>query len=165
MQGRRYPRLPAPSGDPKLSKARLGALRRSDLQRAESAHISARLLAKNLQTATVAESESPVPHLAGKLPEASELADVRRQYNTVCLHAGIGYITPNDEHQGRGPPRLRRPQTWATTRPLGPHAPGCWAERGLVGVGPPVDRESRRLPHAFDAWPGEPNALDGSFRG
>ena len=69
--------------------------------RAESAHISARLLAKNLQTATVAES--PLPHLAAKSPEASELADVRRQYSTVRLHAGIGYITPNDEHQGRGP--------------------------------------------------------------
>jgi putative transposase len=34
---------------------------------------------------------------------ASELADVRRQYNTVRLHAGIGYVNPDDEHQGRGP--------------------------------------------------------------
>ena len=33
----------------------------------------------------------------------AELADVRRQYNTVRLHAGIGYVTPEDEHQGRGP--------------------------------------------------------------
>ena len=137
MQGRRYRRLPDPSGDLQLSKARLGALRRSDLQRAESAHISARLLAKNLQTATVAESESPVPHLAGKLPEASGLADVRRQYNTVCLHAGIGYITPNDEHQGRGPPHLRRPQTGYNT-PAGPACAwvlgGAWlGRRGAAG--------------------------------
>jgi transposase InsO family protein len=36
----------------------------------------------------------------------AELADVRRQYNTVRLHAGIGYVTPADEHDGRGP-RIR----------------------------------------------------------
>lgn len=36
----------------------------------------------------------------------AELGDVRRQYNTVRLHAGIGYITPADEHDGRGP-RIR----------------------------------------------------------
>jgi transposase InsO family protein len=36
----------------------------------------------------------------------AELADVRRQYNTIRLHAGIGYVTPDDEHQGRGP-RIR----------------------------------------------------------
>ena len=35
-----------------------------------------------------------------------ELADVRRQYNTVRLHAAIGYVTPNDAHDGRGP-RIR----------------------------------------------------------
>jgi hypothetical protein len=33
----------------------------------------------------------------------AELAVVREHYNTVRLHAGIGYVTPNDEHQGRGP--------------------------------------------------------------
>lgn len=33
----------------------------------------------------------------------AELAEVRRQYNTVRLHAGIGYVTPADEHDGRGP--------------------------------------------------------------
>ena len=36
----------------------------------------------------------------------AELADVRHQYNTIRLHAGIGYVTPNDEHDGRGP-RIR----------------------------------------------------------
>lgn len=35
-----------------------------------------------------------------------ELADVRHQYNTVRLHAGIGYVTPADEHDGHGP-RIR----------------------------------------------------------
>jgi putative transposase len=37
----------------------------------------------------------------------TELARVRTEYNTVRLHAGIGYVTPDDEHQGRGP-QLRR---------------------------------------------------------
>lgn len=36
----------------------------------------------------------------------AELAIVRHEYNTVRLHAGIGYLTPNDEHEGRGP-RIR----------------------------------------------------------
>lgn len=29
-------------------------------------------------------------------------AVVREHYNAVRLHAGIGYVTPDDEHQGRG---------------------------------------------------------------
>ena len=33
----------------------------------------------------------------------AELATVRHQYNTQRLHAGIGYVTPDDEHEGRGP--------------------------------------------------------------
>jgi len=36
----------------------------------------------------------------------TELTDVRHQYNTIRLHAGIGYVTPADEHDGRGP-RIR----------------------------------------------------------
>jgi hypothetical protein len=31
-----------------------------------------------------------------------ELEAVRIEYNTVRLHAGIGYVTPDDEHAGRG---------------------------------------------------------------
>ena len=31
-----------------------------------------------------------------------ELDRVRLEYNTVRLHAGIGYVTPDDEHHGRG---------------------------------------------------------------
>ncbi|MBI1758250.1 MAG: transposase [Actinobacteria bacterium] len=31
-----------------------------------------------------------------------ELAVVRAHYNGVRLHAGVGYVTPNDEHEGRG---------------------------------------------------------------
>jgi transposase InsO family protein len=33
----------------------------------------------------------------------AELAVIRAAYNGVRLHAGIGYVTPNDEHEGRGP--------------------------------------------------------------
>jgi putative transposase len=33
---------------------------------------------------------------------AAELERVRRHYNAVRLHEGIGYVTPNDEHEGRG---------------------------------------------------------------
>src|SRR6266508_2243456 len=33
----------------------------------------------------------------------AELEVVRMHYNTVRLHAGIGYVTPEDEHEGRGP--------------------------------------------------------------
>jgi putative transposase len=32
----------------------------------------------------------------------AELEVVRAHYNTVPLHAGIGYVTPDDEHSGRG---------------------------------------------------------------
>jgi transposase InsO family protein len=33
---------------------------------------------------------------------ATELERVRVHYNTVRLHEGIGYVTPHDEHTGRG---------------------------------------------------------------
>src|SRR5947199_354441 len=46
------------------------------------------------------------PHLNAIRDPATlraELALVRERYNGVRLHAGIGYVTPNDEHEGRGP--------------------------------------------------------------
>lgn len=45
------------------------------------------------------------PHLLAIRDPATlraELAVVREHYNGVRLHAGIGYVTPNDEHEGRG---------------------------------------------------------------
>jgi putative transposase len=46
------------------------------------------------------------PHLTSVTEAAaldSELARIRTEYNTVRLHASIGYVTPADEHHGRGP--------------------------------------------------------------
>jgi len=45
------------------------------------------------------------PHLTGITDPAAldtELARIRTEYNTVRLHAAIGYVTPDDEHHGRG---------------------------------------------------------------
>ena len=50
------------------------------------------------------------PHLTSITDPAaldSELARIRTEYNTVRLHAAIGYVTPDDEHHGRGP-QIRR---------------------------------------------------------
>lgn len=33
---------------------------------------------------------------------AAELERVRLEYNSVRLHEAIGYVTPDDEHEGRG---------------------------------------------------------------
>jgi putative transposase len=64
-----------------------------------------------------AHIESFFSHLKGDWPHLttirdpavldSELARVRREYNTVRLHAAVGYVTPDDEHHGRGP-QIRR---------------------------------------------------------
>jgi putative transposase len=46
------------------------------------------------------------PHLTSITDPAAldtELARIRGEYNTVRLHAAIGYVTPADEHHGRGP--------------------------------------------------------------
>jgi putative transposase len=64
-----------------------------------------------------AHVESFFSHLKGDWPHLTELRDpaaldaelsrIRREYNTVRLHAAIGYVTPSDEHSGRGP-EIRR---------------------------------------------------------
>jgi transposase InsO family protein len=60
-----------------------------------------------------AHVESFFSHLKGDWPHLTEIRDpaaldtelarIRGQYNTVRLHASIGYVTPDDEHHGRGP--------------------------------------------------------------
>ena len=45
------------------------------------------------------------PHLLAIRDPATlraELAVVREHYNSVRLHQGVGYVTPDDEHEGRG---------------------------------------------------------------
>jgi transposase InsO family protein len=56
--------------------------------------------------------ESFFGHIKGEWPHLetitdpalleTELARVRTEYNTVRLHQAIGYVTPDDEHHGRG---------------------------------------------------------------
>ena len=51
-------------------------------------------------------------HVKGEWPHLEKIRDpgeldaeldrVRSEYNTVRLHASIGYVTPDDEHEGRG---------------------------------------------------------------
>jgi putative transposase len=46
------------------------------------------------------------PHLLAITEPAvlrAELDLIRQHWNGVRLHQGIGYVTPNDEHEGRGP--------------------------------------------------------------
>ena len=60
-----------------------------------------------------AHIESFFSHLKGDWPHLveirdpaaldTELARIRGEYNTVRLHAAIGYVTPTDEHHSRGP--------------------------------------------------------------
>jgi len=60
-----------------------------------------------------AHVESFFSHLKGDWPHLTEIRDpaaldteldrIRREYNTVRLHAAVGYVTPDDEHHGRGP--------------------------------------------------------------
>ena len=62
--------------------------------------------------------ESFFGHLKGEWPHLVRISDpavldielnrIRVEYNTVRLHEGIGYVTPDDEHSGRGPAIRRR---------------------------------------------------------
>ncbi|WP_037057874.1 integrase core domain-containing protein, partial [Pseudonocardia asaccharolytica] len=51
-------------------------------------------------------------HVKGEWPHLEKIRDPgelereldrrRAEYNSVRLHAGVGYVTPDDEHEGRG---------------------------------------------------------------
>ena len=78
--------------------------------------------------------ESFFGHVKGEWPHLERIRDpnelraelevVRAHYNTVRLHAGIGYVTPDDEHSGRGAQtRKARRQglAWARRRRIAHH--------------------------------------------
>jgi putative transposase len=78
--------------------------------------------------------ESFFGHIKGEWPHLERIRDpdelraelevVRTHYNTVRLHAGIGYVTPDDEHSGRGAQiRTARRQglEWARRRRIAYH--------------------------------------------
>lgn len=78
--------------------------------------------------------ESLFGHVKAEWPHLTTIADpaeldrqlcrVREEYNGVRLHAGIGYVTPNDEHEGRGAAirRARRQGlAWARLRRITYH--------------------------------------------
>jgi putative transposase len=72
-----------------------------------------------------AHVESFFSHLKGDWPHLTEIRDpgaldaelarIRAEYNTIRLHAAIGYVTPDDEHHGRGP-AIRRARAAGLTR-------------------------------------------------
>jgi putative transposase len=78
--------------------------------------------------------ESFFGHVKGEWPHLEHIRDpdelraelevVRSHYNAVRLHAGIGYVTPDDEHSGRGAQiRKARRQglAWARRRRIAYH--------------------------------------------
>jgi hypothetical protein len=67
------------------------------------------------------------PHLLAIEDPATlraELAVTRQFWNAIRLHAGIGYVTPNDEHKGRGEAHSQSTPGRARSRP---QSPACLA--------------------------------------
>ena len=119
---------------------------------AESAHISARLLAKNLQTAPVAES--PLPRVAGKAAPRSRCL-CRKQSRTSATVTGCRASPPGRWVTPGGAARLRRVMwllrhRWSSPTGvcaavrnspfarLSPRCGGdCFGADGLAGAGEP----------------------------
>ena len=53
----------------------------------------------------------------------AELDNARTDYNTRRLHASLGYVTPDDEHQGRGDTIRQAPPRRPQTGPASPASP------------------------------------------
>lgn len=68
--------------------------------------------------------KSEWPHLE-KITDPGELAAeldlARADYNGVRLHAGLQYVTPNDEHEGRGDAIRGQTPRWACSSTPEPH--------------------------------------------
>jgi len=100
-----FPPSPAPPGSGCPQLHRLAATRRW-----RRSLTSTRI--DNASRRPQAWIESLFGHVKGDWPHLEKITDpgvleaeldrVRAEYNTVRLHAGIGYVTPDDEHHGRG---------------------------------------------------------------
>jgi transposase InsO family protein len=66
----------------------------------------------------------------------AELTSVRHAYNTRRVHAGIGYVTPDDEHEGRAP-RSAPPAAPGSTAPA-----GCESRSTAPNARTPHDRRA-----------------------
>lgn len=78
---------------------------------------------------------------------ARELDAVRDQYNNVRLHAGIGYVAPDDEHHGRDPARPPAGLERACGAPIGArrHLSSSWRHDRIPASGASSAAASARL--------------------
>ena len=93
--------------------------------------------------------ESFFGHVKGEWPHLETITDpaildvelerVRTEYNTIRLHEAIGYVTPDDEHTGRGEAIRQarrdgldraRQRAWTTIAAPAPTPPGRRHELG-----------------------------------
>ncbi len=85
---------------------------------------------------------------------ALELERARAEYNTVRLHASLGYVTPDDEHTGRGEPIRQARRRRARPNPSAPHrlsstaAPGGTMRTRSLVVGYSPGNLSHEVRHA-----------------
>ena len=79
------------------------------------------------------------PHLLAISDPAILRAELDRHpghYNAVRLHQGIGYVTPNDEHEGRGE-AIRKARQAGLEQAR--QQPACLAPRRSETINPPED--------------------------
>ena len=91
----------------------------------------------------------------------AELDVVRTDYNGVRLHAGIGYVTPNDEHEGRGPASAR-PAKPGSKRPAYAASPTIASTAAATRTGDPAMLANRTAISIANSETGHP-AVPGGF--
>jgi hypothetical protein len=68
----------------------------------------------------------------------AELDHLRIHWTTVRLHAGVGYVTPNDEHSGRGE-QIRKDREPAWNEPGRPGLPTTGRPGNMINSNTPKD--------------------------